>query len=93
MFVVAARCELHLPASGSLKAKRAVLNRLKDRIRRNSSAAVAEVDHNDLWQRAALGVVVVSGDATHADELLASARRVVEGEAAVVVLDWRSERY
>ena len=93
MFVAAARCELHLPMSGSLKAKRAVLNRLKDRIRQHSAAAVAEVGHNDLWQRAALGLVVVSGEAGHADELLASARRIVESEAAVVVLDWTSERY
>jgi hypothetical protein len=93
MFVAAARCELHLPAAGSLKAKRAVLNRLKDRIRQRTQAAVAEIDHADLWQRAALGVAVVSGEAGHADELLAAVRRIVEGEVAVVVLEWQSERY
>ena len=61
MFVVAARCELHLPSAGSLKGKRSVLNRLRDKLRHATAAAVAEVEHQDLWQRAALGLAVVSG--------------------------------
>lgn len=93
MFVAAARCELHLPAAGSLKGKRSILNRLKDRIRQRTLAAVAEIEHADLWQRAVLGVAVVSGEAGHADELLASVRRLVESDPAIVVIDWQSERY
>ena len=92
MFVVVVRCELHLPSAQSLKAKRAVLNRLKERLR-HGGAAVAEVDHADLWQRAALGMAVVSGNATHADELASALRAVVEREVEVMILDWSSERY
>jgi uncharacterized protein YlxP (DUF503 family) len=93
MFVVAVRCELHLPAVNSLKGKRAILNRLKDRLRAHGRAAVAEVDHNDLWQRATLGLAVVSGQAGHADEMMDGLRRDVEKQADVVLLDWQVNRY
>lgn len=93
MFVVAARCELHLPSVGSLKGKRSVLNRLRDRLRNATAAAVAEVEHQELWQRAAIGLAVVSGEATHAEELLAAARRIVESDPNVVVIDWQVERF
>jgi uncharacterized protein YlxP (DUF503 family) len=91
MFVVVVRCELHLPAARSLKDKRAVMNRLKDRLR-HGNAAVAEVEHADLWQRAALGMAVVSGNATHADELADHLRAIVEREVEVVLLDWTVTR-
>ncbi len=93
MFVVVTRCELHLPGAGSLKEKRAVLNRLKDRLRAAASAAVAEVDHADLWQRAALGLAVVSGSAGHAEEVMNALRGIVEREPQAVLLDWQVERY
>ena len=62
MVVGIARIELHIPGAQSLKAKRQVVRSLKERIRARVQAAVAEVDHQDLWQRAALGVAVVSAD-------------------------------
>ena len=53
--------ELHLPAAHSLKAKRQVFRRLKDRLRSRYNVAVAEVpDHADLWQRGGLTVVSVA---------------------------------
>ena len=93
MFVIVVRCELHLPAVNSLKGKRAILNRLKDKLKHQGRAAVAEVDHNDLWQRATLGMAVVSGDAGHAEQLIDSLRRDMERDPTVVLLDWQVERY
>jgi uncharacterized protein YlxP (DUF503 family) len=53
--------ELHLPAAQSLKDKRKVLRRLKDRLRARFNVAVSELpDYSDLWQRAALAVVSVA---------------------------------
>lgn len=53
--------ELHLPAAGSLKAKRQVMRRLKDRLRSRFNVAVAELnEHGDLWQRGGLMVVSVA---------------------------------
>ena len=63
--------ELHVPGSQSLKDKRAVLRRVKDRLKK-FNVAVSEVEHHDLWQRAALAVVTVSTDQPHADRELAA---------------------
>jgi len=63
--------EMHVPGSQSLKDKRAVLRRVKDRLKK-FNVAVSEVEHHDLWQRAALAVVTVSTDQPHADRELAA---------------------
>ena len=62
--------EVHLPYAQSLKDKRQVLRSLKDRLRSHFNVAVAEVDHQDLWQRATVGVVSVSNDRTYLNQLL-----------------------
>lgn len=64
--------ELHVGGSHSLKEKRMVLRRVKDRLKK-FNVAVAETEHQDLWQRAALAVVTVSADQAHADRELAAA--------------------
>lgn len=61
--------ELHIPGARSLKDKRAVLRRLKDRIGR-LNVSIAEIDHHDLRQRAALGVVTVGVDQEIAERTL-----------------------
>jgi len=92
MFVGIVRIELHIPAATSLKDKRSVVRSLKDRIRQRVHAAVAEVDHQDLWQRAALGVAVVSGESRQIDELLQAVRNLVEGTYGAVLLEWEENR-
>ena len=91
MFVGTVRIELHIPAATSLKDKRSVVRGLKDRIRQRTLAAVAEVDHQDLWQRAALGVAVVSGERHQVDELLQSVRHLVEATHGAELLDWEEQ--
>lgn len=91
MFVGIVRVELHIPASGSLKAKRSVVRSLKERIRARVHAAVAEVDHQDLWQRAALGVAVVSADAGQVREMLQAVRSLVDSAFEAQVLDWQEQ--
>ena len=91
MFVGIVRVELHLPSASSLKDKRAVVRSLKERIRARVHAAVAEVDHQDLWQRAALGVSVVSGTRGPVGEMLQSVRNIVESRHDAVVLDWEEQ--
>ena len=53
------------------------------------AAAVAEVDHQDLWQRAAIGVAVVSGESHHVTEMLEAVRRQVEGTFGAELIDWQ----
>ena len=66
---------LHLAASGSLKDKRQVIRSLQERLRRQFNVAVAEVEEQDAWQTAVLGLVVVSNEAGHAARQI---ERIVE---------------
>jgi uncharacterized protein len=70
--------ELHLPDVGSLKGKRHVLKGLKDKLRRRFEVSVAEVDDQDVWQRATLAVACVSGSSRHANEVISKALDFIE---------------
>jgi uncharacterized protein YlxP (DUF503 family) len=69
--------ELYVPASHSLKEKRMVVRRVKDRLKK-FNVAVSEVEHHDLWQRAGLAIVTVSPDQAHADRELAAAASEID---------------
>src|SRR5678815_5482405 len=64
--------EIHLPDVGSLKGKRRALKGLKEKLRRRFEISVAEVDHQDAWQRATLALACVSGDSRHANEVISN---------------------
>jgi len=75
--------ELQLPYAHSLKEKRAILRKMRDRLRARFNVAVAELDHQDLWQRATLGVVSISDSRT----LLESIFRQVLAESENILGD------
>jgi uncharacterized protein len=85
MVVGTLRVSLHIPESHSLKDKRAVVRSLTERLRRTFNVSVAEVDDQDLWQVATIGVVCVSGDARHADEMTQKVLRYVEEEGEALL--------
>ncbi|HEY6962231.1 MAG TPA: DUF503 domain-containing protein [Gaiellaceae bacterium] len=74
-FVAILTAELHFPEAGSLKAKRQHVRSAKDNLRNRFGAAVAEVDHHDLWQRATLTVACVARSASEAEGLADGAER------------------
>jgi uncharacterized protein YlxP (DUF503 family) len=88
VYAALVRVELHLPLARSLKDKRAILNRIKDRALA-THAAVAEIDHLDLWQRAGLGMAVVAGTAERLQSGLDALRDIVERQHDAVIVDWQ----
>ena len=64
MFVAVLRVHLHFPEAGSKKAKRSELNSIKAHLRQRHGASVADVEHQETWQRATLAVAVVAHTAT-----------------------------
>jgi uncharacterized protein YlxP (DUF503 family) len=78
MFVGVARVTLDIPSSQSLKAKRQVLRRVTDRVKAKFNAAVAEVDENDTWNRAVVGVSVIGNERRFVQEQLDRILRFVE---------------
>ncbi|HUK86537.1 MAG TPA: DUF503 domain-containing protein [Terriglobales bacterium] len=67
--------ELRLEAAHSLKDKRQVLRSLKDRLRAGYNVSVSELDATDLWQRATLGVVSISGSRDYLEGLMQKVER------------------
>jgi len=86
-FVVAAvEVELYIPMSGSLKGKRGVVKPLVERLRRELNVSVAEVGHQDLWQRALLGMAVAAGSEVGARKVVQAIEAVVGREPRVEVI-------
>ncbi len=86
MHVGALRIELRIRDMRSLKEKRKVVKSIIADIGRAYPVAVAEVDHQDLWQRADLGVAVVSGSPGHVDRMLAALQIDLERRTEIEVL-------
>jgi uncharacterized protein YlxP (DUF503 family) len=63
MIIGACRLRLYLPGCSSLKEKRGLLKPLLARLHREFNIAAAEVDLQDVWQSADLGLVAVANDA------------------------------
>lgn len=81
------RWDLHLEGCHSLKDKRAILQSLKAELRRKLNVAVAEVEHQDLWQRAGIACATVGSDRRVVDETLRVADRLIEGTDGVRIMD------
>ena len=77
MTVALLSVELYISEARSLKDKRVVLRSLKDRLKK-FNVAVAEIDHQNLWQRAELGIVTVATSTDVAERLLASVADEIE---------------
>jgi uncharacterized protein YlxP (DUF503 family) len=84
--------ELRLQNSHSLKDKRHVVKSLKDRLSHKFNVSIAEIDYQDLWQRAMLAAVTVSSDHVHAERVLRSvedeAAALLGGELAETSVEW-----
>lgn len=62
--------ELSLPGNTSLKGKRAILKSLMARVRNEFNVSIAEVDNNDVWQSATLGIACIANGAGYVHGLL-----------------------
>lgn len=86
MHVGALHVELRIRGMRSLKEKRRVVKRIIAEVGTPHPIAVAEVDHQDLWQRAALGIAAVSESPGQIDRMLASIMRDLEQRTDIEIL-------
>lgn len=87
MIVGVGSWELQLAGCHSLKDKRSIVKSLKDRLHNAFNVSVAETAHHDAWQRAELTVAVVAAERRHAESVLASVDRFVEGAPGCRIID------
>ena len=91
MIVGLCTIELFIPDSQSLKDKRQVVLSVKDRLREKFNVSIAEVDGQDLWQRAVLGLACVANDGRHVNQVLDQALNLIRGNPAVEIVQSRVE--
>jgi uncharacterized protein YlxP (DUF503 family) len=92
MTVGVLRLFISINGAGSLKEKRKIVKSIKDRMKSSFNVSVSEVEHNDVWKNAALGVACVSNDNRHADSIMTSIVNFVENDGRVVLLDYSTEK-
>src|SRR6266516_4854017 len=86
MLVAMCRFDLRIPGSNSLKEKRHVVKTLTASLRSKFNIAVAEVDHQELWQRTAIGVSAVASEGYHLKRVMREVERHIDTFPAVEVL-------
>lgn len=86
------RLSLRVPENSSLKGKRQVVKSIIARLRNSFNVSVAEIDDNDLWQMATLGICTVSNDRRYTNQVLSKVvDAVVRGRFDVEILDYDIE--
>ncbi len=83
--------QVHLPGVTSLKEKRQVLRSLKDRLREHYNVSIAEIDHQDLWQRATLGIVGIASSRLPLEQTFSAIEGEVERRVPGEVLSYDVE--
>ncbi|MFC5588386.1 DUF503 domain-containing protein [Sporosarcina soli] len=76
--IVYAECTFFIPDVASLKGKRSVLKRMTDRVKNAYNVSIAEVDHQDLWQRTTIAIVATASSKDAAEREVRRAIRFLE---------------
>ena len=87
MVVAVERFDLRILGARSLKQKRHVVKGLTAALRQGFPVSVAEVDHQNLWQRATLAVAAVGADQHHLRRVMQAVGARVDAWAEVEVID------
>ena len=91
MVVGVLKLSFHIPHARSLKDKRRVVQRIRDRVRSRFDVSIAEVAEQDRLQLAVFGVSVVSGSAAVCDSVLEQVAHVAEAQEDAVLTDRSTE--
>ena len=92
MNVGALKVRLRLPENQSLKGKRQAVRSIIARVRNNFNVSIAEVEDQELWQVATLGVVFISNDTRYNNEVLSKVVNLIESiRGDVELLDYEIE--
>lgn len=91
MLIGSLRVTLSIRNACSLKEKRQVLKSLKDRLRNKFNVAVAEIDRQDVWQTAVVGIVTVSNDTKFIESVLSQIINFLRAERAADLVSYEQE--
>jgi len=89
--IVYAEVESMIQTAHSLKEKRAVLQRMVTRTKQKFNVSVAEIDHQDVWQRTKLALVAVASSKEAAERELMRAVHYLQSNPQWEQLDFYRE--
>jgi len=87
------RIEVHIPRAHSLKDKRSTLNSLKGQLRGRFNVSVAEVDANEMWQRATVGISALGNTRAYTEGLLREVATWIRTTRLVELITVEEEYY
>ena len=91
MFIGVLHVQLYIGASGSLKSKRQVIKRLKDRIRANFNVSVSEIGDNEKWQKALIGIACIGKDKKYINGILSRVGDLIDAYHQAELIDIKME--
>lgn len=85
-------CECIIYDAGSLKEKRSVLKSIITRLKQRLNVSVAEINHQELWQRTEIGIVAIANEKTIVEQELQRALQMIDGvsemERTITQFEW-----
>ncbi len=87
MIVAVLTVDLYLPGATSLKDKRTILRRIKDRVGKKFNISIAEIDFLDKWQRARLGIAQVGNDYKYLEKSINTVFKIIDDNDTIEVTD------
>jgi uncharacterized protein len=86
------KVKLRLPDNLSLKGKRQIVKSVTARVKNKFNVSIAEVEDNDLWQLATIGICFISNDKRFTNEVLSKAvDLIVNSQGDFEMLDYEIE--
>ena len=87
MIIGACSVKLTIFESGSLKEKRRVIKSIIGRLQSRFNISIAEVGLHDSWQTSLIGFACVTGDTSHANEIISKVINFIDGDSRVEIID------
>ena len=91
MTIGVCRLKLYLPSCGSLKQKRSILKSLTARIQNKFNVSVSEINDNDLWQKAEIGIAIITNESRYANQVLSSVVELVQRQCDLALIAYSVE--
>ena len=92
MIVGISTIEIFIPEPNSLKHKRQIIKSIKTKLQNRYNISIAEVDYQNLWQRATLGVAIVSNASVVVDSTLNKVLEFIDNDQRIEVINYKMER-
>jgi uncharacterized protein YlxP (DUF503 family) len=91
MFVGTLKFEVIIPGSKSLKDKRRVIQSLQNKIKAKFNVSIAEIDHQDKWQRSIIGLCFVNSAQKEIENISQKIREIFIENGDILILNELSE--